>query len=248
MNRDKRRPLSGGRLGRIYELVSEAPAGRLVDLGSDHATVPIEILKKKILPQVLVTDIREGPLSAARKRAARENISEGFQAVRADGLTGISLLREDILLISGMGGETLAGILERGRAELVHPSRIILSPQTREEVLRTAMQALELPISDEILLLDRDEVYLILVSDKGGPLLQMSPFDLYFGPRILEKIKGDRGLDRPGEREALDRYLAKRIRRLLKQSAHDPDSNDLLLQWKRFEKRFPLPYNKEDQG
>lgn len=211
-----------GRLALLESLIREEPGLRLVDIGSDHASLPIRLMKEGLYDRVLVTDIRPGPLKVALKRAKAAGLDAGFESLLTDGLTGIELSADDLLLISGLGGETLAAILEAEPDQARRPVRLILQPQSREEILRQSLFDLGLPISAEYCVQDEGQVYLILVSDPRAQVSQeMTALELFFGPRILEACQTS--LD-----QALKAYLAKRIRRLKKQAPYDPSAAGLL--------------------
>ena len=227
-----------GRLDLLARLVCQVPCRRLVDIGSDHATVPVELLRRGHCQSVLVTDIRQGPLSAAIRRARKAGLNKGFEARRTDGLEGIDLLEGDVLLISGLGGDTLAGILENQASKLAVPDRIIIQPQTKEEKVRAALQSAGREISQELYVRERDQLYLVMVSDHVNPdLVALSASELYFGPLVLSRLReGDRD-------QALLDYLARRLRRLRKQAPYDQAARSLL---QVFEEDFPISYNELD--
>lgn len=222
------------RLARIAGLVREAGCDRLIDIGCDHATVPIALLREACCQAALVTDLRPGPLAVARKRAQEEGLSEKLTVLMTDGLTGLEPEPDDVLLISGLGGDTLAGILERGARQALIPKRVILQPQTREEQVRSAMDRIGLPLTDEICLFDRGHLYLILVSDRGEEIDPADALGHYLGPHILTRLLAGEADD------AAAAYLAGRLRRLKKRSPYDDHSRSLL---HSFEERFPIPYN-----
>ena len=238
-----------GRLGLLYHLVREASGRRLVDIGSDHATVPIELLKSGAISQVLVTDVRKAPLLVAQKRAKDERITRGFASQLTDGLQDVDLLNEDVVLISGMGGETIARVLENDLDKLHIPKRFILQPQSKEEVLRRTLAELSLNIREEHLIEDEDQLYLVMVCEKeDNTQLKGDPLDYFFGPRILQKLRNFEN-----ERHAIDPtyrlYIGRRLRRLMKASPYDPSSLELLEQFKdRFEADKFVSYNDGDQS
>lgn len=214
-----------GRLALLESLILERPGQRLVDIGADHASLPIRLMKAEVYKRVLVTDIRPGPLENARKRAAEADLNQGFESCLADGLDGIEVGGGDLLLISGLGGETLASILEAHPQKAKRVSRLILQPQSREEVLRQSLVHLGLPLSDERCVQEGGQVYLILVSDPKDPAEgDLTDLQLYFGPRILERMEA-------GPDEALAAYLRKRLRRLKKQAPYDPRPAQVLAEF-----------------
>lgn len=233
-----------GRLGLLSQLVREAMGDRLVDIGSDHATVPIELLKSGALASVLVTDVREAPLFVAKKRARDAQIAEGFASQLSDGLQGIELKKRDVLLISGMGGETIEKILRHDSAKLHIPQRIILQPQTKEDLVRRAMIDLRLPITDEYCLFDQGHVYLVIVSDRNDEAVRtLSDLDFYFGPHILQKLRRWQE-DQHMIDGAYLHYTKKRIRRLMKQAPYETESMERLEQFKKqFEVDKIVSYN-----
>ena len=233
-----------GRLGLLSQLVREAMGDRLVDIGSDHATVPIELLKSGALASVLVTDVREAPLFVAKKRAHDAQITEGFSSELSDGLSEIQLKERDVLLISGMGGETIEKILRHAPSKLHLPKRIILQPQTKEENVRRAMTDLRLPITEEYCLFDQGQVYLVIVSDKNDETVRpLSDLDYYFGPHILERLRRWQENQHVIDGAYLD-YTTKRLRRLMKQAPYEVESMERLEQFKKqFEVDKILSYN-----
>ncbi|HPX93007.1 MAG TPA: class I SAM-dependent methyltransferase [Bacillota bacterium] len=228
------------RLGLLADLVRQVPCRRLVDIGCDHAAVPLALLKEGCCESVLVTDVREVPLRAAEKKAGEEGLRAGFQAKLAKGLEGLELNREDILLISGLGGDTIAAILEDHPDKLHLPKRIIIQPQTREETVRSAFFRTGLAITDEQCVEDRGRIYLVILSDRETPgHSRMSELEIYFGPVILSRLA--KLVNDP----LLNRYLKKRIDRLKKQAPYNSQSAELL---ETFEQIFHLSYNRWDQG
>ena len=107
---------------------------RLVDVGSDHAYLPVWLLKNGRISFAIASDVNEKPLLSGRQTADRygaENIEfrlgSGLETVSgADNITDV--------VIAGMGGELIADIL---RCSPFEPDGInfILQPMTRAEVL-----------------------------------------------------------------------------------------------------------------
>lgn len=218
-----------GRLALLYDLVSDVPCERLVDIGSDHATVPIAALTAGICRTALLTDVRPGPLATARRLVSDAGLLDRCAFAQTDGLTGLQLTEDDVVLISGMGGETIAPMLAAPSAMRSRPKRWILQPQTHEEVVRDAMCRLGLPISDERFVVDNDRVYLVIVSDRGDRAVErLTPLERYLGPVTLRRRTAP---DAGGDRAARTAYLRKRRRRLEKAAPFDPDARALLEAW-----------------
>lgn len=177
------------RLSLIASLIP--PCRRLVDIGSDHAAVPIALLGRGVCQRAVITDIRKGPLDVARRRVEAAGLSDRCGFILSDGLDRVDLQEGDVLLISGLGGENIAGIVERGYCRLAPVRRMILQPQTKEEALRSMLNRLGISIADEQAAVEDRRPYLAVVCGRvsepsGAPL---TPLQLQFGPVILDRAQ-----------------------------------------------------------
>ena len=137
---DKALRLSG-RLSALADCVRTCAAAypdkpRLADIGCDHALLPAGLLLSGDIAFAYASDIREGPLAAARENAAATGTEDRMRFVLADGLAGIGPGEADICIIAGMGGELIRAILETGDALDKGITTLVLSPHTKQEVLR----------------------------------------------------------------------------------------------------------------
>ena len=98
------------RLRLAADLVPEG--ARLADVGTDHAYLPACLLMEGKIPSAIAADLREGPLSRARETAAEYGCGDRMAFRLCDGLSGIRPEKTDAVVIAGMGGETIAQILE----------------------------------------------------------------------------------------------------------------------------------------
>lgn len=96
---------------RLLACAAFVPPGSVVaDVGCDHGYLGIYLLRQGIAREVLACDVREGPLSAARRNAEKYGISGKMRFYLCDGLRGVP--REySALVCAGMGADTIASIL-----------------------------------------------------------------------------------------------------------------------------------------
>ena len=107
------------------------------DIGTDHALLPIYLVKSGKCTQVLATDIKEGPLSAAQKGLKRYQAEQHIRLCLSDGLERVSPQGITDVIAAGMGGETIRDILAAPCAEwLKRGTNLVLQPMTRSELLR----------------------------------------------------------------------------------------------------------------
>ncbi len=120
---------------RLAEIAKLVPNGdRVADIGTDHAYLPIFLRQQDISPAVLACDIRALPLKSAMNNVADSGVT-GVDFRLCDGLSAIEKNEVDTVVIAGMGGECIAGILERSWAEN-SKKRFLLQPMNSPEELR----------------------------------------------------------------------------------------------------------------
>ena len=141
------------------------PGDRVIDVGTDHAYIPIWLLQEGICDRVTATDLRSGPLQNAAKDAEKYGVAESLTLLLGDGLACCAPDSADTIIIAGMGGETIMGILEA--APWVFSRRLILQPQTKQPELRAWLRKRGLAIRDASLAYDAGRIYLIWLVEAG---------------------------------------------------------------------------------
>ena len=123
---------------RMQILLQMVPADGigLVDVGTDHAMLPIALAQKGYNGQLFATDIHEAPIQNALSNAANIGLSGRIHFLQCDGLDDCPPHSIDTIVIAGLGGDTICGILDR--AEWLFESRytLVLQPMQRAEVVR----------------------------------------------------------------------------------------------------------------
>lgn len=120
------------RLGAIAALVPRT--GGVADVGTDHGYIPVWLLQNDFQGFVAATDINAGPLERARLTAAQYGISDKISFYLCDGLELVDADSVSTVIIAGMGGETIASILQN--APWTHDKLLILQPMSKSERLR----------------------------------------------------------------------------------------------------------------
>ena len=153
---------------RLAAIAGLVPRGcRLADVGTDHGYLPVRLLQEGAIRSAVASDLRSGPLSAARSNAAQAGV-ENIRFCLCDGLDGISSEEIDTVVIAGMGGETISDILNK--APWARQGKtLLLQPMTKPEFLRKALQRMELRIDQERLVLDSGKIYPVMLARSGVP-------------------------------------------------------------------------------
>ena len=172
---------------RLERVAANVPAGaRLADIGSDHAYLPVALLRRGAITAAVAGEVAATPFHAAQ-RTVRDNgleqqvsvrLAKGLAAIEPqDGITAISLC--------GMGGETIRDILASGKVHLNDRERLVLQPNGGEQPLRQWLMDNGYAILHEELLHEKRFYYEIIVAERGEPM-RYSAEQLYFGPLHLQ--------------------------------------------------------------
>lgn len=155
---------------------------RLADIGTDHAYLPVSLLRGGRIPFAVASDISAGPLAHARETAAFVGIDEDRLAlVLTPGLRGIEAYRPTDITVCGMGGEMIAAILAEAPFVRDTDIRLILQPMSRAQVLRQYLAENGFVIECETLARVKRHVYTCLCVHYRGGRETLSPLDAYLG-------------------------------------------------------------------
>ncbi len=135
----------------------------VADVGTDHAQLAC-YLAMNGASSVIASDVREGPLDAAR-RTVEETGVKNVSVVLSDGLDKIDYA--DDVVICGMGGELIADIIA-GCRFLSENTRFILQPMTRPDALRRRLYSAGFDIDAERTAYDGKRAYVILRAKYTG--------------------------------------------------------------------------------
>ena len=166
-----------------------APGSRFADIGTDHAYLPVRLLLDGVIEHAIAADLREGPLARARETAARYDVMDKVSFRLCDGLTGIRAGEADTVAIAGMGGETIAMILEAApwTKEGVH---LLLQPMTSFPDLRLWLQQNGYAIERETVAREGGRFYTVL-SVMGGAMPALTPAELWVGRQSDDPLRPD---------------------------------------------------------
>lgn len=200
---------------RLFRVASYVEQGAVpVDVGTDHAYVPIYLLQNGVSPRAYATDSKPGPLKNAGFDAKKYGVEEKLVLYLCDGLALCDPECLDTVIIAGMGGETMIRILAQTSWAL--EKRLILQPQSKLRELRRYLASKGLSILDAVLAEDAGKLYEIWLAGKGS-----MDEDALIEPRLIEKRD-----------PLLKPYLTELIRRQKKQicgleASHQPDGEVL---------------------
>lgn len=164
------------------------PGARVIDVGTDHAMIPVWLVQTGRCSHVLATDIRSRPLDNAAALIERTGTGGAIRLLQTDGLTGVGSDEGDTVILAGMGGETMIHILAAAPWTREEGRLLILEPQSKRSDLRRWLICHSYVITSELLAEDAGRIYPILTV-QGGPSPAYSEAELHLGR--LEQIADD---------------------------------------------------------
>lgn len=175
------------KLSRRLEVVASyvRDNSKVIDIGCDHGFLSIFLAKKYDNIKIIASDINENALGNAAKNINKMNLQDKIDVRLGNGLDVISALEIDTIVISGMGANTIVGILKYSRDKLTYVKDIIVQSNTDLYFLRKNITSLGYYIEDETLVLDKNIIYTVIKFSKGKK--RYSYKELYLGPILLLK-------------------------------------------------------------
>lgn len=154
------------RLHAVADLVPDGAA--LADIGTDHAYLPVWLLMEGKIRRAIAADLRPGPLDRAKLTAKEYDCQENIIFRLCDGLSDIAPDEVDTIAIAGMGGETIAAILQAAPWTQNEKYTLILQPMSAQNDLRAWLWRSGYHIKQEQITCEADKLYNILFVSYGN--------------------------------------------------------------------------------
>ena len=151
------------------------------DIGSDHGRLGAFLLQNHRCERVCLTDISAPSLDKARRLIALLGLEEKSAFYVGDGALALGE-RVDAAVIAGMGGETIAEIIEGSEGRL-NGAKLILQPNVAAPQLRRRINTCGWKITGEALVRDRRRIYVIIEAIQGEQTLTEAEYEV--GPFLL---------------------------------------------------------------
>ena len=172
----------GARLATLAEHVG--PGARVVDVGTDHATLPIGLVRSGRTARVWAVDVSAAACRQARRAVLRAGVS--VEVVHADGLSRFAPGEADTAVLAGIGGRRIASLLARDRPGERGLARLILQPHGDWAAARFALARASYTIVHEHLVVEGGRGYLVVVGDRSETPATLTSREADLGPRLLE--------------------------------------------------------------
>lgn len=153
----ERRPGLSPRLRAVAELVT--PGCRLADIGTDHAYVPIWLVKTGQIPGAVAADVNRGPLLRALEHIRDNGLESRIEIRLSDGFLALKPGEVQSAVLAGMGGGLMIRILKEGFPVVEGLKECILQPQSEIEKVRAFLLEEGFLFLEENMVLDDGKYY-----------------------------------------------------------------------------------------
>ena len=143
------------RLQVIVDLVPEN--SKVIDIGTDHAYVPIYLYLNNITHDITATDISNNVLKQTYNNLKKYHLEDKIKLIKSDGFKNV-LEAFDLAVIAGMGTHTIIDILNASCL----PKNLIISSNNDYPLLREYLNSINYSLEKEIAILDHNKYYLIM--------------------------------------------------------------------------------------
>lgn len=202
--------------------------GTVCDVGTDHALLAC-YLAQTGAGTVIASDVKEGPLDAARRTIAEQGVTN-VTAVLSDGLDRIDYA--DDVVICGMGGELIMRIIS-GCRFLSEDTRFVLQPMTKADTLRRELCRSGFEITEERAVREGERFYTVMLAKYTG--IRREPDELFclcgritdpdmlrhIAGKLLKNAAGMESSDSNAGQAAHLRSLAEQIQARAQKPCHD---------------------------
>ena len=171
---------------RLAAVAAQVPQDAvLVDVGTDHAQLPLHLVNGGRVSKALAVDVAERPLAIARSACA--HLRDRIEVRRSDGLSAIRPGEVSCICIAGMGGLTVARILTEGSTVCSKASRIVVQPQGMEAEVRAVLLSMGWGCIHGVLVRDRRHIYVVEAWEPDGDSSDWTADDLRWGKLVRER-------------------------------------------------------------
>ncbi|MBR5662730.1 MAG: SAM-dependent methyltransferase [Bacilli bacterium] len=147
----------------IASLIDENDS--VLDIGTDHALLPIYLIKNNITKIADGSDVSETILLNAINNLLEYRLNEKIKLYCSDGISNIDISKYNTFVIAGMGFHTIKGILSHNKFDNIN--KLIIQSNNNHDELRKFINSIGYKIISDFYIKDKNKSYLIVLCEKG---------------------------------------------------------------------------------
>lgn len=156
--------------GRLRAVMALVPGCRVAaDVATGDGRLAVALVRSARARRVIATDRTPGPLAAASRQVLAAGLQEAIELRLGDGLEVLHPGEAEVIVIAGLGGETMAGILERGEDIARASRRLVLQPLKDASRVRRWLRRRDMGTVSEDLVQEAGRYYHVMAAEPEGP-------------------------------------------------------------------------------
>jgi len=163
------------------------PGLAVADIGTDHAYLPVYLVRHGVAPRAIASDIGAGPLRNAAGTIAQFGLQDQIELRLSDGFRRFAIADAKCWVLAGMGGTLMARLFEAAPWLRAPGTVIVAQPMRRAHELRSWLISNGFFIEQESACRDAGRVYLALRAVHYGVPRDYPPGYIYYGELICDK-------------------------------------------------------------
>lgn len=172
------------RLKRIAESIDNCNV--MADIGTDHAYLPIYLIKLGRIKKAIAADVNDGPLKIAMERINQNRLKDRIEVRKGNGLEILQAYEADVIVIAGMGGILMSDLIKKDMDIAKSAKLIILQPMRDSDIVRRCLLENGFVITDEDLVKDEGKIYEILWAVTGSSV-KHNEEKLLLGRHVIDR-------------------------------------------------------------
>ena len=160
----------------------------IADVGSDHALLPIYLVKNGVAKKAYAIDNKKGPISGAIENIANYQLEDKIEVRLRSGIIDLES-DVDTVIIAGMGFTTIKSILLANLERAKSLDKIIIQCNNQLDLFREFLYDYKFEIIDEEFINDANKDYNIIVIKYNAKLSSKPSF--YISEILLDKKNND---------------------------------------------------------
>lgn len=177
-------PVLSARLRAVADCV--IPGLPVADVGTDHALLPISLVRRGVVPSAVAIDRLKAPLARAEAEVARWGLGAQVSLRLGDGLDPLRVDDAATVVVAGVGASMIGRILARADLGALGVQRLVLQPHTEVEVLRR-WTVQRWALTGESLVEQGGRFYVTLVLSVTPATARFEEADLCLGPVLRRR-------------------------------------------------------------
>lgn len=158
------------RLKNIIEIVPICD--KIIDVGTDHGYVLIDLIKKNKIKSGIASDNKKGPLDRAKRNASLYKVKDKIEFRLGSGLSTIEKNEVSGAIFAGMGSYLIKDLIEKDIEKIKMMDFVLIQPAQKTEVIREYLYNGPFDIIKEDIIREDDRFYqyILIRYNEDSPL------------------------------------------------------------------------------